>query len=318
MITGAYGKTFQVIKIETRQLEIFAAVYRCGSFTKAAEHFSTSQPTISEQIKALEERLGCRLFDRLGRTIKATGKAETLYPKALAIIDEIAMLEAEMAAEERNISGELIIGASSIPGNYILPQVVKKFKRDNSGVFFEVRIADSAAITGAVLSHDLLVGVVGAKNSTKKLKFTPLLKDEMVVAASPNRQLDREIEVSNLLKLPFILREKGSGTRKSILEFLGKNSLGEEQLNTVAVLGSNAAIKEALKADLGVSILSRLSISEELASGKLKEVQIKGHAIARTFYLVTLKNLTLPARYKVFVNTLLKKQAADLNEAKQP
>ena len=281
-------------------------MYKSGSFTKAAELLSTSQPAVSEQIKTLEKRLGCRLFDRLGRTIKPTRKAEILYPKALAILEDIRNVEEELLLEDQNVSGELTVGASTIPGAYILPHIATDFKVLHPEISFEIRIADSGEVIDAVLNHDLLIGIVGAKITSRSLNFYPFVEDELVLAAAGGKKINSRISLQQLAELPFLLRENGSGTRKSMEEFGFKNGLAIDQLNTVAVLGSNAAIKEAIKENLGVSILSRISIRDELGCGKLKEIQIQGMTLKRSFYVVTLKKRSLPNHYTVFLETLLK------------
>ncbi len=225
---------------------------------------ATSQPTISEYIKSLEQGLGCRLFDRLGRSIRATEKAEILYPQALAILENINKVKEELAAGDQGVSGDLVIGASSIPGVYKLPYLLSGFKSQYPKISFEIRIADSDEIIEAVLNHDLLIGIVGTQSTAKNLVSFPFVEDELVLAVAAERKIGRSISIKELLRLPFLIRESGSGTRKS-LEIAGiRHGLDLDQLNIVGVLGSNAAIKEAIKNNLGGSILSRVSISDEL------------------------------------------------------
>lgn len=266
---------------------------------------STSQPTISEHIKNLEKGLGCKLFDRLGRSIRPTRKAQRLYPKALAIIEDIETLEKELALEETNISGDLIVGASTIPGAYLLPRFANAFKRLHSEISFEIRIAGSGEIIDSVLNHEILLGFVGKKFQSKNLQLNPFIEDELVLAAAPERNIENDISLKELLKSPFLMRENGSGTRKTIEDFLLKNKLDIDQLNTIAILGSNAAIKEGVKENLGVSILSKISIRDELAFGSIKEIKIKGMRIKRMFYTITHKKRTLPKHYTAFLEQLL-------------
>ncbi len=292
-------------KIETRQLKIFITVYKSGSFTKASEILSTSQPTISEQIKALETKIGCKLFDRLGRSIRPTNKADIFFPKALKITEEINQLEEEMCREDQDVSGELILGASTIPGAYILPHFATIFKKEHPEISFEIKIADSAEIIDSVLNHDLLIGIVGSKISSQNLIFSPFIEDELILAAATKRETSNTIPITTLQELPFLLREKGSGTRTSMEHFIGEKNLDTSKLNKVAVLGSNAAIKEAIKADLGVSILSRVSINDELKRGQIREIKVAGLPMKRKFYAVTLKNRSIPNHYNVFLEKLL-------------
>jgi DNA-binding transcriptional LysR family regulator len=290
--------------METKQLKIFVTVYKSGSFTKASELLSTSQPAISENIKTLEISLGCKLFDRLGRSIRPTRKAEMLFPKALAILEDINKIEEELASEDQSVTGELIIGASSIPGAYILPQLATDFKGHHPEISFEIRIADSGEIIDSVLNHDLLLGIVGTQIASKNLVFSPFVEDELVLAASVDQKIPRTISLQKLIKLPFLIRESGSGTRKSMEEFGLTNGLVADQLNIVAVLGSNTAIIEAIKTNLGVSILSRVSICDELENGRIREIKVKGLTMKRMFHVITLKNRTLPNHYSVFLQRL--------------
>ncbi len=296
--------------IETRQLRIFVTVYRSGSFTRAAEQLSTSQPAVSEQIRSLERRLGCRLFDRLGRSIRPTRQAEILFPRALAVLDDIRRLERDLLVEANEVSGELLLGASTIAGTYILPRIATDFRAEHPEISFEIRIADSGEIIDSVLNHDLLIGIVGTRISSARLNFFPFIEDELVLAASARRKLAPTVTLQELAELPFLLREQGSGTRKTLEEYGLKNDFDLSRLNIVAVLGSNAAVKEAIKEDLGVSVLSGISIRDELRCGRLQKIRIQGVSLKRSFYISTLKKRTLPNHYTVFLETLLGRRAA--------
>jgi DNA-binding transcriptional LysR family regulator len=291
--------------IETRHLKIFVAVYKHRSFTKASELLHTSQPTISEHIRNLELRLDCQLFDRLGRSIMPTLEADILYPRALTILEDIKKLEEEVASAGKAISGELIIGASTIPGTYILPEIAAAFKTLHPGVSFEIRTNDSAQVVNSVLSHEILLGIVGAKMVSKKLNYHPFIEDELVLAASTKRKISPTITIRQLQELPFLMREEGSGTRKTIEGFLAQKDLDIEQLDTCAILGSSAAIQEAVKSDLGVSIISRYAIQDGLKFKQIKEIAIEGLTMRRNFYIITAKKRTLPNQYQVFLDSML-------------
>ncbi len=293
------------VTIETRHLRIFVAVYRARSFTKAAEELFTSQPTVSEHIQNLEAHLNCRLFDRLGRSILPTAQAEMLYPRALGILEDLQRLEDELADADKSVAGQLLIGASTIPGTYILPQLAADFKRDFPKISFEIRISDSAAITSAVADNELFLGVVGAKIPASKIVHQPFAEDQLILAAAAAEDLPAEIAVAELTKLPFIVRERGSGTRRSSEALLAEQRLSLNQMNIVATLGSSAAVKEAIKAGLGVSMISRHAVREELQSGQLKEVRVGGLTMKRSFYVVTSSRRSLPNHYKEFLSRLL-------------
>ncbi|MGW8195880.1 MAG: selenium metabolism-associated LysR family transcriptional regulator [Desulforhopalus sp.] len=291
--------------METRHLKIFVAVYKTGSFTKAAELLYTSQPTVSEHIQNLENRLNCRLFDRLGRTILPTPEAEILYPRARAILDDLTRLEEDISAVAHTVAGKLVIGAGTIPGTYILPGLAASFKERFPSISFEIKIGGSANIADAVAANELYLGVVGAKTPSPKLHYQPFIEDELILAAAQNNSVAATISVDELDELPFIVREQGSGTRQSTELLLARKNHSLDQLNICATLGSSAAVKEAIKADLGVSVISRFAIQEELASGKIKKIDIEGLTMTRKFYIVTAVRRSLPAHYSSFINTLL-------------
>ena len=293
------------LAIETRHLQIFVAVYRERSFTKAAEQLSTSQPTVSEHIQNLEKRLNCRLFDRLGRSILPTTEAEMLYPRAMAILEDLRRLEEDINTTRQGMSGELVIGASTIPGTYILPAIAASFKNEFPGISFEIRINDSAKVVNAIADNELLIGFVGAKIPSAGLLFQPFAEDELILAAAAANPVPAAITMKELHSLPFIIRERGSGTRKSIEALLGQQQDTLDRFNICATLGSSASVKEAIKANLGVSIISRHALRDELANGTIKEIQLSGMAMKRNFYVATSRKRTLPNHYQMFLEKLL-------------
>lgn len=298
--------------MEIHHLKIFVSVYKLRSFTKASEILFISQPTISEHIKNFEAELNCHLFDRLGRTIMPTRQAEFLYPRALKIIAEVEKLHEDLAVSGKQIKGELVIGASTIPGTYILPIISMKFKQIHPEVSFEIRIGDSGKITDMVLNHELLCGIVGARMESKKLAYLPFFNDELVLVASENAVPGRLAEPSDIYALPFLSREIGSGTRKIMEDFLIRTGIDPKRLDIVATLGSTAAVKEALKAGLGISILSRLAVRDELAAGKLKEIPIPDLKMRRDFYLIGHKKRTWPPLYEEFSRFLQESAGRDI------
>ncbi|HKJ65714.1 MAG TPA: selenium metabolism-associated LysR family transcriptional regulator [Desulfopila sp.] len=291
--------------IETRHLKIFTAVYTNKSFTRAAEQLYTSQPTISEHIRNLESRLDCRLFDRLGRTIIPTFEADLLYPRALAILDDLKKLENELTAVGKNVAGTLTIAASTIPSAYILPRLAADFAALHPKISFEIRTSDSAQVVEAMLGNEILLGFVGAASETEKLQYHPFMKDQLVLAASSRKKINQRITSRSLLELPFILREKGSGTRKSLEWFLHQKDIYLDQLNTCAVLGSSTAVTEAVKNNLGVSILSSHAVNDAVDHGQIQIIDIIGLEMSRDFYAVTSKKRSLPHHFQVFLKYVL-------------
>ena len=293
--------------MDIHHLKIFVSVYKNKSFTKASEKLHISQPTISEHIKNLEKSLNCKLFDRLGRSIMPTAEADVLYPKALQILDDLDQIQEDISAAGTGIKGKLIIGASTIPGAYILPRMAYTFKKQYPDVAFEILIEDSGKITNMVLQHDLFFGIVGAKMPSEKLDYEPLIEDELVLVATPKLLPQKTITLDKLRSIPFLQREIGSGTRQTFENFLKKNTITTNTFNIVATLGSISAVKQAVKENLGASVISRVAVQEELDSSILHEIPIINMKMKRKFYLVLQKKRTLPTQYAAFCEHMKKK-----------
>lgn len=285
-------------------MTIFSSVYRNRSFSRASEELGLSQPTVTEHMKKLESELGRKLFDRTGRTIYPTPEAELLYTRTLQVLDAMERLKDDMASAAGEVGGQLVIGASTIPGTYILPLLASEFRRQHESVTFEIVIEDSRRIGEMVLNHDLILGVVGSAVEDKRLKHVPFTGDSLILACSEGLIRKDSISVDELAGIPFILREEGSGTRRNMEAFLESRGLNVGSLNVGAILGSTDAVKQALLAGLGVSILSNLAVEAELKSGRLKEIKIKGAKITRSFYLITHRKRTLPNHYQAFYDFL--------------
>ncbi len=292
--------------MDIHQLKIFVSVYRHNSFTRASEQMNISQPTISEHIKNLEKELGCSLFDRLGRSILPTSQAEFLYPRALKIIGDFEKITHDINRVGDSVRGEIVIGASTIPGTYILPKLAVLFKKQYPEVSFEILIDDSANITEKVLAHELFCGVIGARMESRKLIYDPVVEDELVLVATKETFPKRTMGMDELHAVPFLMRENGSGTRRIMENRLEVAGLRPEGIQAAAVLGSTAAVREAVKEGLGVSILSRLAVREELKSGLLHEINLPGVSMKRHFFLIGHQKKTLPHQYQVFCDFLKK------------
>lgn len=291
--------------MDIHQLRVFASVFRNRSFSRASEELFLTQPTVSDHIKALEDEFGCRLFDRLGRTILPTKEAEALYGHALEIIEKTAALKDIIGRFKKEPAGELILGASTIPGTYLLPPIMAAFRKKYSSISFQIIIADSKEIVEKVSSHALLLGVVGSKLDKDQIKYTPLEEDELIAVTSPSFDIENKIGLKELSMFPFILREEGSGTRTEIERIFSARGIRMDSVKTAGYFGSTDAIKQAVKAGMGVSILSRLSVSDELKHKVLKEIHIADLKMQRNFYLITHKKRTLPAAYLLFSDFLL-------------
>lgn len=291
--------------MDIHQLKIFASVFRNKSFSRASDELYLTQPTISDHIKTLEEELDCKLFDRLGRTIIPTKEAEVLYSHAMEIIEKANILKECIGQTMKEIKGELIIGASTIPGTYLMPHIMAKFQKRYPSVSFQILVSDSKDIVEKVSRHELLMGAVGAKTTNTQITYTPFMDDELIVVSSPSLLKKEDMTIRELIKFPIILREEGSGTRKETEKILEGKGISFENIKVAGIFGSTDAVKQAVKAGLGVSILSRVSVTDELKYKILKEIKLIDIQMKRKFYIVTHKKRTLPRAYKMFLEHIM-------------
>ncbi|MGA7875211.1 MAG: selenium metabolism-associated LysR family transcriptional regulator [Desulfoferrobacter sp.] len=278
--------------MDIHRLEVFCRVVELQSFTKAADAVCLTQPTVSEHVRALEDMLGEKLVDRLGREVLPTPAGKILYQYGRKIIQ--LRDEAVQALEKYkgNLSGHLLIGASTIPGTYILPTFIGSFKSNHPSIQITVEISSSTEIVERVLRNDLEAGLVGAKWQDRRIVLEEVFSDELILAAFPDHPWAgrKSINVDELSGQAFILREKGSGTRMVMSDALQEHGFDLSKLYVVAEMGSTEAVRQAIKARIGVSILSYHSIAEDLQRKTLVALPIKDVRIFRSFYLVQRKN----------------------------
>lgn len=287
--------------MDIHHLRVFTSVFKNKSFSKASEELHLTQPTISDHVKTLEEELDCKLFDRLGRTIIPTKEAEVLYSYALEIIEKTNTIKEVISQTRKEIKGELIIGASTIPGTYLLPSIMAEFQRKYPSVSFQILVSDSRGIIDKVSKHELLLGIVGAKLDDEQINYIPFVEDELIVVSSPSMVKSSSITLKGLTKFPMVLREEGSGTRREVEKILEGKGISLGGIKIAGIFGSTDAIKQAVKAELGISILSKLSVADELKHNILKEIKLTDTQMKRKFYIITHKKRTLPLLHAVFL-----------------
>jgi DNA-binding transcriptional LysR family regulator len=274
--------------MELSQLRVFCEVVEKKSFSRASEAVFLSQPTVSLQIRALEQELATRLLDRQGREVSVTGSGKLLYGYAKKILQIADEAEQAIAKLKGLTMGEIIIGASTIPGEYILPGLLAEFKAKYPGIEINLVIGDTKEIIGKLLDSEVEIGVVGQRGGSEKLVFRGFSNEKLVLIAPVHSPLlpDDQITLGELTKVPFILRESGSGTRGSIERSLREVGMKETDLNIVMRVGSTEAVKKAVESGAGVSIISERAIENEIKLGLLKKVPIKDMELQREFFIV--------------------------------
>ena len=293
-----------LLEMDLRHLETFVKIAELNSFTKAAEELYITQPTVSKQIVDLEGYFGVRLIDRTKRQVILTRAGEILYKYGkdfMALRKEtIDALEAFKGLKK----GTIIVGASTIPGIYILPQVLHTFREQYNGIRIKLIVSDSKDVMEKMEQGFIDVGFVGSRDTTKKLEFRKLIEDTIVFIAP--RGYPTSIDIEGLKKYPFIMREQGSGTRNFFhlaLKKIGINSLTD--LQVVAELTDTEAIKEAVKSGMGISCISKMAVNVDISQGHVTTVRVEGmDDLRRSFYVISRKGRSLLPQVKALIEII--------------
>lgn len=275
-------------------MRLFGQVVEEQSFTVVARKLGISQPAVSNQIRAFEEKLGVKLLYRKGKGFALTPEGEIVHKHALHMLDEWSELMREIGDSEKLMSGKIHIGASHIPGEYLLPMYLASFRKTFPEILFKLSIGDSLEMAEKVLAHEVDFAVVGAVFDTEKLTSEFWLKDELGFVISSNHPLStsKSLEISSIMKDPMIIRENGSGHRRALEEAISKQGLDLGDFNIALEVGSTEAVKNAVRSGIGFSFLSRHA-SESCEKQGLVWANVKDLSIARGFYLLTRRNKPL-------------------------
>ena len=291
------------------QLKIFCKVLELKSFSKAGEAVHLSQPTVSSHIKDLETHFGTQLIDRLARNASPTKAGELLYDYAQRLIALQQETETALAEFLGKIKGRLTIGGSTIPGGYLLPQLIGEFSRTYPDVHIALVVGDTSEILDKISSGNIELGVVGARCDDSQLEQTPLMEDVLcVVVPSDHKWAGRSsVIMAELIQEPFIIRESGSGTLRAIEQHLQKASHHLDGFHVVAEMGSTEAVRQSIKSHIGISILSAIAVAADVTAGTLKTLTVEGLDFKRHFYLTRHKHRTpspLCSAFMAFIENL--------------
>jgi len=290
-----------------RQLKAFVTVAEQGSFTRAAKLLYMTQPAVSAQIKALEERLEIQLLERHDKNVILTDAGEMLLTEARKML---SLYEAFMDAvdELKGVRrGKLVIGASTIPGEYILPRVIGSFKKEYPHIEVMLKISDTGKVADQLLDRGIDIGIIGAAIKNDNLDLAPFITDELILVAATEHPLAKKKKVTtdDILKSDFILREPGSGTRMVIETVLAPKNVRPSDLRVIMELGSTRAVITAVEAGLGASLVSRLAAQEALRLQRIKEIKADGWRIERSLYLALNKTRYRSYAAEAFISHLL-------------
>jgi DNA-binding transcriptional LysR family regulator len=260
-----------------RRLQVFYSVARHLSFTKAAEALHMTQPAVTFQVRQLEEQFNTRLFDRTHNRINLTEAGDRVYHYAKQIFELYSRMEGEIRELTGEVSGVVIIGASTTIAEYMLPSLLGAFKRKFPDVIIRLRVSNTDGIVAMVEDNEIDLGVVEAPVPNKSLVVEVCRIDQLVAVLPPEHELAgrASLPVADVLKFPFIAREEGSGTREVTFDYLRGAGLDPADLTVVMELGSPESIKGAIEAGMGISILSRSTIGKELELRTLTCVELE-------------------------------------------
>ena len=287
-------------------LKIFCKVVELGSFSKAGNAVHLSQPTISTHIKQIEEHFNTRLVDRLSRRTVPTKAGELLYEYAHRLISLYDATEAAMAEFTGRIKGRLVIGGSTIPGAYLLPRMIGAFAQAYPGIRISLVVADTSEIVQQTLAGRIEMGIVGARSVDKHLSQTAIMDDDLrlVLPGGHPWAGKTKISLDAVVREPFIVREEGSGTLRSLIELFKRKNINLSDLNIIAELGSTEAVRQAIKNNIGISILSAIAVADDIQAGRLAAVDIDGLNLKRSFYLTTHRQRSLSPLCRTFIDFL--------------
>ena len=254
-----------------RRLQVFHAVARLLSFTKAAEVLHMTQPAVTFQIRQLEDQFDTRLFDRTHNRVSLTEAGSIVFEYSEKIFEHYNEMENAIREMTDDISGSLTIGASTTISEYMLPALLGDFKAKNMDVKLRLRVSNTEGIVSMVENNVIDLGVVEGPVNNKNLLVEVCRTDDLVVIVPPQHELAGfdQVTVKEVMKYPFICREEGSGTREVTMDYLLEQGADKHFVNNCLELGSPEAVKGAVEAGMGISVVSSASISKELKLGTL-------------------------------------------------
>ena len=297
-----------MLDINLKQLEAFVTTVEYSSFTRAAEVLYLTQSTVSAHISALERVLGLRLIQRGARQrVALTKEGEIVYSEAKEILRRCHALQDGGARVE---DSQLLLGASSVPAQYLLPDIMAAFLEKSPEIRYVLLRGDSALVHEMLDQGKVRLGFVGAAADRQKYHYHVITEDKLVLATANTpayrSMKEQGMHGSELLYRPLILREGTSGTRQAIDAYFKHHRITADSLQIVAQIDSPEAIKSSVSRDLGVSILSNLAVQDEVNAGKLLTFDLDAEGVYRKIYLCWRKDMVATPLEQAFIAFLRK------------
>jgi DNA-binding transcriptional LysR family regulator len=274
-------------QLENFRLKVFRAVAEHLNFRKAAEQLFLTQPAVTLQIKALEDDLGVRLFDRGANRVSLTSKGSLLLRYAKQIARLVSEAEQELGTEQGKFSGELSLGVSTTIAQYVLPRFIGAFLGEHPRIQLSLHSGNTEEIVRLLLHGKVSIGLIEGPARHREVRTEPFMEDELVLIVPLDFEFDR-LKRDQLLSASLLMREQGSGSRRVVETAFEKAGLKLKSFRNVMTLDSTEAIKSAVEVGLGVAFVSRWAISNELELHVLKVAEVAGIRVARQFSIVSL------------------------------
>jgi DNA-binding transcriptional LysR family regulator len=274
--------------VDTRQLQAFCTVVERESFSQAAARLGVTQPAISQQVRALEERLGTQLLDRSGRRVVPTEAGLRLYRGAQKLLAlEEQLLEEVVSEDGAELRGRFQIGASTGPGASVVTLLLCEFQRQHPGLTVALAVHDTQHVVELVVARELELGVVGAVRRQRSVSFETFFRDEVVLVCPPGHRFARRtLSLEDLRSEPLILMQAGAGVRSVLEAELRAAGVRLREFDVRLELGLQESVKSAVVAGYGVTFISRSAIESELTAGTLAVARVRGLEAAREISLV--------------------------------
>lgn len=290
--------------MELKQLQSFCAVVKNKSFTKAAEKLYLSQPTVSTHVRQLEEEFQTALIVRTTKSVEVTPRGQELYECACNIVNLRDDLMRSWSDEDEKM---IRIGASTIPSAYILPEILPAFRQLRPASQFHVFQNDSQGIVEGLMCGTFDVGLIGAKFGGETLELTPFYTDQMVLITPVNEHYRRFAEcggmtLEDICREPMLLREKGSGSKKSIVEYFERMGVDENDLTITARLNDQESIKNLVAGGLGISIISEKAAEDAVKAGRLLTFTLPQAGARRKLYVACRRSGPLNSQTQQFIS----------------
>ncbi len=292
-----------------KQLEAFVQVAEGGSFSKAAKELFLTQPTISSHISSLERELNARLFVRNTKEVSLSEDGIKLYKYAKQMLDLQREIEVTFGMDEEGESHAVIIAASTIPAQYLLPEVLTRFSERYPQEQIRIQETDSSKVVMQIVDHRVDIGFTGTVLEKKHCKYIPFYKDELVII-TPNTPKYQELaqgnkeDISWIKKEHVIMREEGSGTRKEAELQLKGAGVKFAGLDIIASIENQETIKKSVRQGMGISILSKLATADEVANGEILAFPIPNSDEGRDINLVYNKNYQMTRSAERFIKVV--------------